>query len=302
MNEHDDARKSIPDSGRPARGSFWLPLLGAGILAAGGATIYQGTQTGDLRRQLAASQRDNLALRTQVSESDADFQADVTALRAQLDDAQKQVSANVARAQNVATRHADVVAGRIAQKQEQQAEQAQQLTEELGQVKESATATSANLEGVSTQVGSVKTDVDQAKSDIEETKSELQRARGDLGEMSGLIATNSKQIEMLRAMGDRNIYEFTLSRGTGAQKVGDIQVILRKADPRHNRFTLDVLSDDKRVEKKDRTINEPVQFYTTKAPQAYELVVNQIQKDKVTGYLATPKVTSASNMLRTPAQ
>jgi hypothetical protein len=79
------------------------------------------------------------------------------------------------------------------------------------------------------------------------------------------------------------------------QKVGDIELILRKADTGRNRFTLDVMADDKRVEKKDRTINEPVQFYTLKAHQPYEIVVNQVQKNQVVGYLSTPKVTIARN-------
>jgi len=111
--------------------------------------------------------------------------------------------------------------------------------------------------------------------------------------MSGLIATNSKQIQELRDLGDRNIYEFTLTKSGKIQKVGNVELMLRKADMGHNRFTLDVLADDKRVEKKDRTVNEPVQFYTSEARQPYEIVVNQVQKDKVVGYLATPKVTIA---------
>ena len=67
-----------------------------------------------------------------------------------------------------------------------------------------------------------------------------------------------------------------------------------RADPKRNRYTLDVLADDKRVEKRDRSINEPVQFYVSRAHQAYEIVVNEVQKDRVVGYLAVPKVLSAS--------
>jgi hypothetical protein len=116
-----------------------------------------------------------------------------------------------------------------------------------------------------------------------------------MGTMSGLIATNSKQIQMLRDLGDRNIFEFAINKSGGMQKVGDIQVLLRKADPKHNRYSLEVMADDKRVEKKDRTVNEPVQFYTANARQPYELVVNQVQKDKIVGYLATPKVIVSRN-------
>jgi hypothetical protein len=169
-------------------------------------------------------------------------------------------------------------------------------------VKESAVDASNKIDGINTDVGAVKTDVGTVKTDVastksalDETRSELQRARGDMGVMSGLVATNSKQIQTLRDLGDRNIYEFTLSKDGKTQKVGDIELTLRKADTGRNRFTLDVLADDKRVEKKDRTINEPVQFYTSKAHQPYELVVNQVKKNQIVGYLATPKVTLARN-------
>ena len=97
---------------------------------------------------------------------------------------------------------------------------------------------------------------------------------------------------MLRELGDRNIYEFTLAKKAGQQKVGDIQVKLKKADPKHNRYTVEVLADDKLVEKKDKGANEPVQFYVlSKARQPYEMVVNDVSKDTIKGYLSTPKIT-----------
>jgi hypothetical protein len=178
-------------------------------------------------------------------------------------------------------------------------EQGAQLAAQLNQVKEStnetATKLDGKLDGISTEVGTVKSDVASAKSNIEATEGELQRAKGDLGVMSGLIATNSKEIQYLRDLGDRNIYQFTIDRVSGMQKVGDIQVMLRKADTKRNRYTVDVRADDKLVEKRDKSINEPVQFYTARAHQPYEFVVNEVRKDKVIGYLATPKVTLSRN-------
>jgi len=72
-----------------------------------------------------------------------------------------------------------------------------------------------------------------------------------------------------------------------------VTVALKKSDPKHNRYTVDVLADDKRVEKKDKTINEPVQLYLAGNRQPYEIVVNQIKKDEIVGYVSTPKVTVA---------
>ena len=136
--------------------------------------------------------------------------------------------------------------------------------------------------------------------DLDGTTADLKRVVGDMGVMSGLIATNGKEIQYLRDMGDRNIYQFTIAKTGGMQKVGDIQVMLRKADAKRNRYTVDVRADDKLVEKRDKSINEPVQFYTARAHQPYELVVNQVDKDKVIGYLATPKVTVSRNTSTTP--
>jgi hypothetical protein len=65
---------------------------------------------------------------------------------------------------------------------------------------------------------------------------------------------------------------------------------LKKTDRKKNKFTIDVVADDKRIEKKDKNVNEPVQFYVAKARQPYELVINEIGKDAIKGYLATPKV------------
>ena len=277
----------------------WLWVLGAGVLAAGGYAGYLGTQTQNLRHRFDAAQQDNAALRAKLSDTDNELQNALNSLRDDLSQAQQDASTNVAKAESAAARHADIVASQLAKKT---AEQAQELNAELGKVKESAVDASNKIDGINTDVGAVKTDVGAVKTDVastksalDETRSELQRARGDMGVMSGLVATNSKQIQTLRDMGDRNIYEFTLSKDGKMQKVGDIELTLRKADVGRSRFTLDVLADDKRVEKKDRTINEPVQFYTSKAHQPYELVVNQVKKNQVVGYLATPKVTVARN-------
>lgn len=230
-------------------------------LAARGYVIYLGTQTQDLRRQFAAAQQDNTTLRAKLSDTSTQLQGALDSLRQDLSQAEQDANARLAKAQSAATRHADVVASQLAKKK---------------------------LDGITTDVGAVKTDVASAKSAIEDTRSDLQRVRGDLGITSGLVATNSKQIQELRDLGDRNIYEFTLAKSGKMQKVGDVEPMLRKADTGHNRFSVDVLADDKRVEKKDRSVNEPVQFYTSKAHQPYELVVNQAEKNQVKGCLATP--------------
>jgi chromosome segregation ATPase len=280
-----------------SRMSLWT-LVFAAVLSALGvfAFVYQNAQTDELRRQVVAFQQDNAALRSSLSQSDSELQSALDAVRTDLASTRQDTSSAVAKAQAAVRRHTDLLAGRI---QQQQKEQGEQLSADLNQVKEStsetATKLDGKLDGISTEVGTVKSDVASARSNIEETQGELQRTKGDLGVVSGLIATNSKEIQYLRELGDRNIYEFTIDRMSGMQKVGDIQVMLRRADSKRNRYTVDVRADDKLVEKRDKSINEPVQFYTARAHQPYELVVNDVKKDKVTGYLATPKVTVSRN-------
>jgi len=271
---------------------LWL-AVGAIAVAGIGGGIYESSQTQALQRQVIASQQDSDALRAKLVASDSELQNALSTIRQDVADTREGATSGVAKAQQAATRHADQLA-------KSQKEKAEQLSAELGQVKETTEQANAKLDGISTDVGSVKTDVvsvrndvDAAKSNIETTKTDLQHVRGDLGLMSGLVATNGKEIQELRDLGDRNIYEFTLSKSGGLQKVGDVQVALKKVDVKRNRYTVDVLADDKRVEKKDKGANEPVQFYTAKARQPYELVVNQVKNNQVMGYLATPKVMSA---------
>lgn len=168
----------------------------------------------------------------------------------------------------------------------EQAKQAQLI----GQVKQTAETTSSKLTDVSTDVGTVKTDLNSTKSELETTIANLKRVNGDLDSHASLIATNGKELAALRALGERNYIEFTVPKAKHPQRVGDISLLLKKVDLKHNRFTIEVTADDKVTEKKDRTLDEPIQFYTLKAKQPYEIVVNNIKKDTIVGYLSTPKV------------
>jgi hypothetical protein len=113
--------------------------------------------------------------------------------------------------------------------------------------------------------------------------------KGDMGMQSGLIARNHDELELLKHKGDRNYYEFTLNKGE-KKPVGTVTLELKKTDAKKNKLTLNIYSDDKKFEKKDKNVNEPLQFYSGKTPMLFELVVNSINsKNQITGYLATPK-------------
>lgn len=162
----------------------------------------------------------------------------------------------------------------------------------MSQVKDVAAATSTKVGEVSSDVGALKTDTATNKSAIEKTIADLKSARGDLGVQSGLIATNGKELLALKQLGERNYIEFKLAKvkKNVPQKVGDIQLILESAEPKKNTFSLVIIADDKKVEKKNRTVNEPVQFLLSKSVLPYELVVNDVKKDLIVGYLSVPKV------------
>jgi DNA repair exonuclease SbcCD ATPase subunit len=178
---------------------------------------------------------------------------------------------------------------RAAELQAQQRAAESRLESEEKASKEQIGQVSGEVAGVKTDVGGVKTDVASAKADLEATKAKLQSAVGDLGVQSGLIANTRGDLEVLKHKGDRNYYEFTLLRGAKPQPVATVSLQLKKADSKHGKFTVNVTADDKTIEKRDRTVAEPIQFYAGRDHLLFELVVWTVDKNKATGYLSTPK-------------
>ncbi len=161
------------------------------------------------------------------------------------------------------------------------------------QTAQQVTAVSADLTNVKTDVGGVKTDLTQAKTDLQGAITQLTSMKGDLSDHSSLIARNAQELDILKHKGDRNYYEFTLAKGQ-KKPVGTVSLELKKSDQKKNRFTLVVYADDRSYEKKDRNVDEPLQFYSGKDPQLYEIVVNGMAgKNQVSGYLSTPKTAPA---------
>ena len=170
------------------------------------------------------------------------------------------------------------------------------LATQIGQVQKDS---DAKISAVSTDVAGTKTDLDTTKKDLEATKGKLTTAIGDVTNQGGLIAKNHEEVEELKRLGERNIFEFSLAKTKTPQKVGPIQLQLTKVDSKHYRYTVIMVVDDKQIEKKDKTLDELMQFRVNGARAPYELVVNDVSKDKISGYLSTPKeVASAA----TPAK
>jgi hypothetical protein len=129
-------------------------------------------------------------------------------------------------------------------------------------------------------------DVNGVKTGLDATNNNLQMARGELGT---LIAKNHDEIDELRRLGERDYYEFTISGKGNKSKAGNLMIELRGTNPKKSQFTVDLVVDDKRLEKKDRSVDEPIYFYTQGARAPAELVINQVAKDKVVGYVSSPK-------------
>jgi chromosome segregation ATPase len=221
--------------------------------------------------ELNDAKQQNAALAAQLRETDARLRVTTDELAKSLGLTQKQLDE---RAQAIVAREAEDTA-RLQTAEQQTAQQ--------------VSAVSSDVSSVKSDVGGVKTDLTKTQGDVSTALSQLESVRGDLTQTNSVIARNHDELVTLEHKGDRNFYEFTLSKGQ-KKPVGTVSLELKKTDSKRNKFTLDIYADDKVYEKKDRNVNEPMQFYSGKDPSLYEIVVNTINsKNQITGYLSTPK-------------
>jgi len=265
---------------RSASGAFIAAVL-VGVLFSIGALVW----CYGLQNHLAAAEQANEQKLAAAEKKNADLAERLDATNARLSATTETLSQNVGATQKQIESRAQVI---MAAQKAQNAETAR-LAQEQQAAEQKIGAVSSDVASVKTDVGGVKTDVATTKSDLETTKSQLQRVVGDAGVMSGLIATNHDELEQLKHKGDRNYYEFTLQKGAKPALISTIKLQLKKVDEKHSRYTLDVSADDRNIEKKDKNLDEPVQFYTGKDPVLFEIVVNNVEKNKISGYLSTPK-------------
>jgi chromosome segregation ATPase len=176
--------------------------------------------------------------------------------------------------------------GQVAVARKQVKQERADYTKKLTDV-ETTLATKASTDAVN----AIGTDVNGVKTDLDATKGSLQQLRGEHGE---LIARNHEELEQLRRMGERDYFEFTLSGKGQKQHVGSMQVELRGASAKKHQYTVALYLDDMRLEKKNKSINEPIYFYANGSRQPMELVVNKISNKAITGYLSAPKAVAAS--------
>lgn len=168
----------------------------------------------------------------------------------------------------------------------------QQFRQQIGAVQADTTT---KFGQISTQLNGTQTDLNATKADLEATKGAMSSMKGDLGVQSGLIARNHDEVEELKRLGERDIFEFTINKSAKApEHVGPIQLALKKTDTKKFKYTVNVVADDKTIEKRDRTTGEPIQFYVRGARAPYEIVVFDVTKDTAKGYLSAPKSATAA--------
>ena len=263
----------------------WISVLFGLVIAGLAVVVYFGFTTEARVSDDLAKQRDqNKILSAQLDQANsriADLKSQVEITTQRMGLTQSELARAKSRAEDI--------------RKEQQAAD-QELTTQLK-------ASQEQIGAVATEVGGAKKDLEDTKSDLEATKGKLERSMGDMNVMSGLIAHNRDDLEELRRKGDRNYYEFTVQKSKHSQRVGPVQVSLIRTDPKRSKYTINVVADDKTIEKRDKTSGEPVQFYVKGTPRMapYEIVVFDVGRNQITGYLATPKDSGPPAPAATPA-
>ena len=169
---------------------------------------------------------------------------------------------------------------------EKQKRAAAQIGQEVSNLRQESTAKLGELTG---GVTTNRADIVSTRKDLEETKLRLTTAVGDLSKAGVLIARNGEELEELRRLGERTYIEFDLRKQKRPRRVGNISLKLKKTSTKRQRYTLELYADDKRIEKKNKTVNEPVQFYLARSRGLHEIVVNQVHKNRIVGYVSSPK-------------
>jgi hypothetical protein len=255
----------------------WIAVLFALLFAALGLLAYAGHSVQSrLEQELTKSDDQNKILSAQLEQANTR----IADMKGQLDVTSQKIGMTQAEVAEAKSRAEAIRKSQVASDQKLSA-----------QITESQKEAEAKIGAVATDVTGAKKDIEATRTDLEATKSKLDRTNGDMGVMSGLIARNKDDLEELKRRGDRNYYEFTIQKSKSPQRVGPVQISLNKADQKKSKYTMTVLVDDRSIEKKDKTSGEPVQFYVKGAAKQspYEIVVFDVGKNQIAGYLATPK-------------
>jgi hypothetical protein len=286
------AERSVAYDAPPSKGpGLKIAILFGCVIALIGANVFLFYQLNKARNDWKTSKENLEAALTKLQmESNTSTQTSrvrIQGLQDRLEVERRQYRMAVGEAKNEALKKVEETRQQL---QTAQVEAQKQVESHMSEVRQSADTANTKVQQVGTEVTGVKTDLSATKSQVEKTIADLKKSAVDIDGHSVMIAKNGSELKALRELGERNYVEFNLNKTKTAQKVGDVLVRLEKADPKHNRYSIQLTADDKVTEKKDKTVNEPIVFVTSKSKQPYEIVVNDIKKDAIVGYLSIPKV------------
>jgi hypothetical protein len=132
---------------------------------------------------------------------------------------------------------------------------------------------------------------------LDEQGKQIDQTRQDLtsshDELQGSIARTHDELVVLQRKGERNYYEFDISKGKSFQAKGPVGIRLKKANTKHQYADLDLQVDDAQLGQKHVNLYQPVMFYAGDNGQPVELVINNIGKDRIHGYVSAPKYRQA---------
>ena len=224
-----------------------------------------------------------------VNKTSRDVTSSVAKVKGLVDDAERQIRASAGAVEKKVLGRTQRLSKELEAAKARQELANAAITEVGGKVQQLRQTTGTQLGSLSGKVTTVESEFAATRQELQDAIKDLKTVRGDLGVQSGLIATTSGELKALRELGERNYYEFDIRKSKKASRVGPISVRLRKADRKRNKFNLELWADDKKVEKKNKTLLEPIQFYVRGSRVPYELVINKVEKDRIVGYLSTPK-------------
>jgi hypothetical protein len=227
------------------------------------------------------------AVNTEVKSAQQSVQQDMSSLKDRLAQDEK-ANADLQGDLKVVTDKLKITQGQL-KKARLQAELVAKQNDETTQ-KLSALDTSVHTE-LATKAGTdevknVDTKVTAVGADLNTTKEDLKMAKSEMGT---LIARNHDEIDQLRRLGERDYVEFNVDGKNKPVKVGNVTVELKGVNEKSNRFTVTMTVEDKKFEKKNRALNEPIFFYTSGARFPEEMVINKVGKNTVSGYVSIPK-------------
>ena len=276
MFEEDTTAAPEPTPEPAGRDNLWRYIAVVAVVL---YVVVTGFFIFDMHGRIVSLEAEQKAAEESAAKHEAAIEKKLGMTEASIEQQTEQLQSRIGETQKeVATRAAQLAASQKASEQKLRQESTQQIN-----------AVATEVGGVKTDVAGAKTQIAATQTDLNATKMKLDKTIGDLGVQSGLVAKNRDELDYLKHKGDRNYYEFTLTKGAKPQPVSTVSLQLKKVDQKKGKFTMNVVADDRTIEKKDRNMLEPIQFYTGRDRNLYELVVFSETKNSVSGYVSTPK-------------